>query len=74
MREPVLTGQVLGPQQLGSGLLVLTQPDEGVPVHGQRRGERRRPRHPVGHRQQRRQDRAGALGVALPSQARARNR
>jgi hypothetical protein len=66
MGKPVFTGQVLGASQLGPGLLVLTQPDEGEAIHHERRGQGRQPRHPVGHREQRRQDRAGALRFAAP--------
>ena len=47
------------PQQYGSGPVAVAEPDESLPVHGQRRGQGWRPRHPLGQRDQRRQDQRG---------------
>jgi hypothetical protein len=38
VRQAVLTRDSLSPQQSGPGLMVFTEPEEGTPVQGQRRG------------------------------------
>ena len=65
VRQAVLTCDSLGPQQSGPGLIVFTELGESAPVQRQRRSLRRRPWHPVGHREQRRQDCTGAFDIAL---------
>jgi len=54
-------GQLPGPQQLRPRPLPLAQPDERARVGGERRGMRRRPRHPLGEREQRSEYRPAAF-------------
>src|SRR6201987_3901870 len=64
VRQAMRGGQPLGPQQLRPRPLPLAQPDEGARVGGERRGQRRRPRHPLRQREQRSEYRPAAFPLA----------